>query len=212
MVSLAWGVAPAYRRYAELKLKNDIGANLQKSRSVLTGCPPEVSVRKVGVDVVQVGTVEEVIKLEPKLQLNPLSDGCILQHGGVPLGKARPTELVIGFVALLPEGRVGKVGLGKQSLQVAVTTCAVVIARDVRIIQVVAICVEVAAAGGISGKAAVRIRNRIKRCIGGDVERRSRLQDACARKLPATCNAPEETCAMVEVRELIVAREGETVR
>src|ERR1017187_9782354 len=126
----------------------EVGADLDVSRQTLTGGSAERRAIEIRVDAVQVHPVESVVELEAQLQSETLRDPgsfCQVEVGLRVPGIAEPEGLL---VALRSHGRDAEVGGFENSVQVVLAAGRRVIADDVRIIQVIAIRVVIAAIGG----------------------------------------------------------------
>ena len=93
------------------RLENYISAYLKESRHILIRRLAEIPIGKIGVDSVQVCSVEEVEELKAELKIHRFRNLCILQESYIPLLEPRLTEGTIAFVPFRTE----RCGSGKVS-------------------------------------------------------------------------------------------------
>src|SRR5262249_3668853 len=68
----------------------------------------EVRIVRIGVDVLQVGPVEEIVELKPDLEVEAFFEAIVFVDRGVGFGKVRASEVVRLFVPFGAERRLGE--------------------------------------------------------------------------------------------------------
>ena len=111
---------------------------------------PEVSIGEIDVWICVVCAVEEIEYFEPELEVDAFRDRRVFIEVDVRLKKVWLAEQVRFFIAALSECRNGEVTLRDRSRQPSLVIRQLVIADGIRIIEVVAICVVIAAAGRVT--------------------------------------------------------------
>src|SRR5579884_217474 len=193
-------------------LKDDVSSNLQEPWRVLICCFTEIRVWQVCVHTRKVWSVEEVVKLKPQLQRDCFCDGRLFQQSGIPLSKAGAAECAVPFIAFGAKcGWRRKVTGSEQSLKVVMPPSRIVVVHNVRKIEVVAVCVEIAASGRISSELAAAVRQWPEGGVCGYGKRIAVLNNGCAAQLPSAGNAAQETKPAVVSRKLIVPGQRKTV-
>src|SRR5215472_6701538 len=121
-------------------------ANLPEPRFVRAGCRTEAPVRKVGVHVCIVGTVEQVEELEAYLEDDAFRDVSVFVDIDVCLKEVWTAELLWLLVASAAKSWNCEVALGDGPDEPCAVVTRLPVACSVRIVEVISVRVVVAAA------------------------------------------------------------------
>src|SRR6185437_3107638 len=170
-----------------------------------------IQVSKVHIEVRQVCAIKEVEKLESDLEVEFFGNARVVIEGGIRLGKVRPAELPRFFIACHVVCRRGselRGGIREYSLEERALRCGFGVGRDVWIVEVVSIRVEIATARGIASIGAVWRKG----CVGVRSVRQSALVDAGSAERPSFGDPADDTLSVVHSGQLVIEGEGEAVR
>ena len=117
--------------------------------------------------------VEKVEEFKSHLEVNTLADASVFIRGHVRLCKSRLTELLGLLVAIRAQCWNGELVRRNRASQIIASRCPLVIARNIRIVQIVPVSVIVTSSA--------------KRCCGQNSERIARLVDTRTADSPPFC-------------------------
>jgi hypothetical protein len=132
-------------RFTAFSSERDSPPELPEPRLVRSRGEAEVAIREVDVRVGIIRAIEEVEHFESELEVDAFRDGCVFIEINIRLKEVRAPELHRLLIPPLPEGGNGEVALGDRSCQPSLIVRGLMVADSIRVIQILTICVVVAA-------------------------------------------------------------------
>src|ERR1700689_4584586 len=99
------------------KLESKSTAELPPPAQQLSGSLTEVGIQWVYIHVLQIGSIENVVELEPNLEVESFLEPVVFEDGEIRLCKVRPAERVLLLVPFGADGRLRKLPGRKDTAQ-----------------------------------------------------------------------------------------------
>jgi len=124
-------------------LERNLASDLPVSWKLLTDRLPKRPISQVGIHK-QIGMIKQIVELKPQLEIDPLSDPCVLVGGQIRLGETWLPELLCLFIPIGARCWSHKLSRGEDTIKNRTSGGRLVVAHHIGIIQVISICVVVA--------------------------------------------------------------------
>ena len=153
---------PLKRSFFSRLLERDLAAYLPPSRQRFARYFTKAPGVQVALDICEVHVVEDVEKLKPELQIEPLCNMCVLVHRGICLEEAGIAELTGLLVSVRTGCRCRELGFQDATGEIGTPRRQLAITGNVGIIQVVSIGVVIPA---VRERGTVENREGISRLV-----------------------------------------------
>src|ERR1700683_4209097 len=215
-----WGRPQALFQGGQTRGKS--AADLPPPAQQLSVSLAESGIQWVCIHVLQVGSIEDVVELEPDLEVESLFEAVVLVDGQVGLCKVRPAERVSLLVAFGADGRLRKLSgledtVQESRLGVSLRVGCNVREIEIRSVRIVIPTVRCQSRDRIRGRRACAgtARRRAERSKGVLVDDRewvTALEDAGAGKSPSAGQMHYQILPAMQARKLVVKGQRKAVR